>query len=191
LSFAEALHRDQTRKGSSVPYIAHLMSVCALVLEHGGGEDVAIAALLHDAVEDQGGAATARRIAEVFGPGVAELVMGCTDALPEPGAPKPPWRARKAAFIERMHGAPPAVALVVACDKLHNLRCILDDLDRDGPATLLRFNTPAGLPWYYAALSAALEPHRRHAPVDKLQALTQLFCGQVAGLRLPLGAADA
>jgi (p)ppGpp synthase/HD superfamily hydrolase len=185
LRFAERLHRRQTRKGSAVPYVAHLFSVCALVLEHGGDEDAAIAALLHDAVEDQGGAATARKITDRFGPEVAEIVLACTDALPELGAPKPPWRARKAAFIERMREAPPEVALVVTCDKLHNLRCILDDLDREGPATLLRFNTPAGLPWYYASLAAALEPHRQAAPVDRLQAVAQLFCGRLEGVRLP------
>jgi (p)ppGpp synthase/HD superfamily hydrolase len=135
LTWAERLHRGQTRKGVDIPYIAHLLSVSALVLENGGGEDAAIAALLHDAVEDQGGLPTLRRIARAFGPRVAKIVMGCTDAAPAPGQPKAPWRARKLAFIARLRDAAPEVALVVACDKLHNLRCLLEDLDRDGVQT--------------------------------------------------------
>jgi (p)ppGpp synthase/HD superfamily hydrolase len=167
------------------------MSVAALVLEHGGDEDAAIAALLHDAVEDQGGLPTARKIADQFGPRVAQIVLGATDAAPQPGEPKPPWRTRKLAFLERLRAAPPQVALVVACDKLHNLRCLLEDIERDGPSTLLRFNHPAGLPWYFAALCTALQPHRHRAPVAKLQALTERFCGLVADLPLPNGPAHA
>jgi (p)ppGpp synthase/HD superfamily hydrolase len=191
LTWAERLHRGQTRKGVPIPYIAHLISVSALVLEHGGDEDAAIAALLHDAVEDQGGLPTARRIARAFGPRVAQIVLGCTDAAPEPGQPMPPWRIRKLAFIERLRDASPEVALVVACDKLHNLRCLLADLEREGPATLTRFRRPASLPWYFTSLCAALAPFRRTAPVDQLKALADRFCAVTADLSLPTGAADA
>jgi (p)ppGpp synthase/HD superfamily hydrolase len=190
-TWAERLHRAQTRKGVEVPYVAHLMSVAALVLEHGGDEDAAIAALLHDAVEDQGGLAVARQIKERFGTRVAQIVLGATDAAPEPGAPKPPWRARKLAFMDRLRTAPPQVALVVTCDKLHNLRCLLEDLERDGPSTLLRFSHPAGLPWYFAGLCAALQPHRQIAPVAKLKQLSDRFCSRVADLQLPNGPAHA
>src|SRR4051794_12904295 len=96
LSFAARLHAAQLRKGSETPYIAHLLAVASIVIEHGGTDDEAIAALLHDAVEDQGGRATREVIARLFGEGVAEIVDGCTDT---DVVPKPPWRARKEAYI--------------------------------------------------------------------------------------------
>ena len=94
--YAHRLHREQTRKGTTTPYISHLMSVAALVIEHGGNEDQAIAALLHDAAEDQGGEATLAKIRRTFGPAVAAIVSDCTDAWTEP---KPSWRPRKEAYL--------------------------------------------------------------------------------------------
>src|SRR5688500_10681797 len=114
LLFATRLHADQVRKGSRVPYVAHLLAVAAIVLEHGGTEDAAIAALRHDAVEDQGGAATRAEIRRRFGEAVVAIVDGCTDA---DVLPKPPWRARKELYIAHVRQAPAAVRLVSVADK--------------------------------------------------------------------------
>src|SRR5947209_2209991 len=119
LVFATQLHAGQRRKGSATPYVAHLLAVAAIVLENEGNEDEAIAALLHDAIEDQGGAPTREMIRERFGNRVVEIVDGCTDAEV---IPKPPWRARKEAYIAHLRGATPSVRLVSAADKLHNAR---------------------------------------------------------------------
>jgi sugar/nucleoside kinase (ribokinase family) len=155
------------------------MTVSALVLEHGGGEDTAIAALLHDAVEDQGGLATARLIAAQFGSHVGALVMACTDAAPPPGAPKPPWRERKLAFIAAAPRLSAEAALIVTCDKIHNLTCLIRDLQRDGLDTLERFSEPRSLPWYFSSLAQALAPFASTAPVARLQALSQQFQAMV------------
>ncbi len=122
--YAACLHAGQTRKETKVPYIAHLLAVAALVLENGAGEDAAIAALLHDAVEDQGGKITFDAIRRKFGERVAKIVEECTDSFE---SPKPPWEGRKAQFIERLRSASPEARLIVAADKLHNARSILID----------------------------------------------------------------
>src|SRR5262245_43148587 len=129
-ALASELHATQVRKGTSVPYLAHLMSVAALVLEYDGGEDAAIGGLLHDAVEDSAnGAETEERIRREFGDHVGDVVMGCSDAVAVPGQPKPPWRERKEAYIERLaRDNDPDVLLVSACDKLHNAGTIVADL---------------------------------------------------------------
>jgi (p)ppGpp synthase/HD superfamily hydrolase len=104
LVYAAQLHANQVRKGSGVPYISHLLSVAALVLEDGGDEDEAIAALLHDAIEDQGGAKTREEIRQHFGERVVSIVDGCTE---DETLPKPPWKERKLNYLEKMHLAPP------------------------------------------------------------------------------------
>ena len=153
LAFAVDLHREQPRKGTGVPYVSHLLSVAALVLEHGGSEDQAIAALLHDAVEDQGGRPTAERIRERFGDLVADIVDGCTDT---DVSPKPPWRERKEAYVERVRREPAHVRLVSAADKLHNARTMVTDLRIHGPALWQRFNAGRDETlWYLGALVAA------------------------------------
>ena len=153
LVHASRLHAGQLRKGSAVPYVAHLLAVTAIVLEHGGGEDEAIAALLHDAVEDQGGPATRAEIRRRFGERVAAIVDGCTDAET---VPKPPWRARKEAYVAHLAHASPAVRLVSAADKLHNARAILADYRRLGDGLWERFNGGReGTLWYYRALADA------------------------------------
>ena len=124
LSLASSLHASQARKGGEVPYIAHLLAVCALVLEAGGDEDLAIAALLHDAVEDQGGESTLLIIRQRFGDRVADVVNGCTDT---DETPKPPWKQRKQDYLDHLRGAPDDVRLVSAADKVHNARSILFD----------------------------------------------------------------
>lgn len=124
LTLACELHRAQSRKGTQIPYVAHVLGVTALALEHGADEDEAIAAVLHDAVEDQGGAPTAAVIRARFGDCVADIVLACSDT---DVVPKPPWRARKEAYIAHVAHASPSVRLVSACDKLHNARAILSD----------------------------------------------------------------
>lgn len=150
LVFASRLHAKQRRKGSEIPYIAHLLAVTALVLEHGGDENEAIAALLHDAIEDQGGDATRQEIRRHFGEVVVEIVNGCTDA---DSIPKPPWRGRKEAYIAHLHTASPSILLVSAADKLHNIRSILNDYRIVGEDLWQRFKAgKQGTLWYYRSL---------------------------------------
>ena len=114
--YASQLHKDQMRKGSQIPYISHVLAVASIALEHGADENEAIAALLHDAVEDAGGAPVREEIRKRFGEEVATIVDGCTDT---DESPKPPWRTRKEAYIAHLRDAPDSVALVSAADKLH------------------------------------------------------------------------
>lgn len=149
-AMALTLHAAQRRKGTDIPYIAHVLSVAALVLEHGGDEDLAIAGLLHDAVEDCGAEQEAV-IAARFGPRVAAVVRDCTDA---DTFPKPPWQARKQAYLDHLETASADALLVSACDKLHNARAIATDLRTHGPAVFTRFKAgQAGTLWYYRALA--------------------------------------
>jgi len=150
LVYATRLHDGQRRKGKPVPYLAHLLGTASIALECGANEDEAIAALLHDAVEDQGGVATREQIRRHFGDKVAEIVNGCTDS---DTVPKPPWRARKEAYIAHLHTASPSVRLVSAADKLHNARAILRDYRTLGEALWERFaGGRDGTLWYYRAL---------------------------------------
>jgi (p)ppGpp synthase/HD superfamily hydrolase len=150
LAYAFELHAHQKRKGTQVPYISHLLGVTSLVLEDGGDEDEAIAALLHDAVEDQGGFATLQNIRLLFGERVAHIVDGLTDAY---GSPKPPWRQRKERYLKHLVNAEAAVRRVSLADKLHNARSILADLQTVGSSTWGRFNGGRdGTLWYYRAL---------------------------------------
>ncbi|HEX7736208.1 MAG TPA: HD domain-containing protein [Ktedonobacteraceae bacterium] len=152
LVFASRLHAQQVRKGGKIPYVAHLLAVAAIVLENNGNEDEAIAALLHDAVEDQGGDITRQEIRRRFGASVVEIVDGCTDA---DTFPKPPWQARKQAYIDHLDSAPASVLLVSAADKLHNLRSLLKDYPLVGEQLWLRFKTgKEGTLWYYRSLVA-------------------------------------
>lgn len=160
VDFTLDLHADHARKTEGVPYVAHLFSVAALAMEHGADEDVAIAALLHDAVEDRGGRPTLERIRERFGERVARIVLGCTDSEAVDPATKAPWRERKQRYLEHLRGADDDARLVSACDKLHNARCILADLLEEGEAVFLRFNKDEAtlerkretVLWYYRSL---------------------------------------
>lgn len=150
LRYAAELHHSQVRKGTEIPYLAHLLSVAALVLEFGGTEDEAIAGLLHDAVEDQGGSATLDRIRRRFGPTVADIVEHCSDTDVEP---KPAWRPRKEAYLARLRHASKSVRLVSAADKLHNATAILRDYGALGEEIWSRFNGgKEGTLWNYRAL---------------------------------------
>jgi (p)ppGpp synthase/HD superfamily hydrolase len=154
LAYATELHRKQIRKGSGVPYVSHLMAVCALALEYGGDENEAIAALLHDAIEDQGGRATGLEILRRFGPEVAAIVDGCTDSEDHP---KPPWRPRREAYVARLRTASDSVRLVSACDKIHNVRSIVKDYREVGESVWSIFNGGReGTLWYYNAVLEAL-----------------------------------
>ena len=149
--YAHRLHRTQTRKGTSIPYISHLMTVAALVIEHGGNEDQAIGALLHDAAEDQGGAETLEDIRRRFGDAVAEIVSDCTDAWIDP---KPAWRPRKEAYLVKLPAKPSRSLLVSLADKAHNAEAILFDYRVLGDRLWGRFNGGAdGTRWYYSALA--------------------------------------
>ena len=167
LVFATRLHAQQTRKGTAIPYIAHLLAVTSIVLENGGSEDEAIAALLHDAIEDQGGAATREEIRRRFGDTVVFIVDGCTDAEV---LPKPPWRARKEAYIAHIRHAPASVRLVSAADKLHNARSVLADYRVLGDALWQRFNGGKdGTLWYYRSVTNALKHAGTNSVVEELE----------------------
>ena len=154
---ASEIHALQLRKGTTVPYLSHLMSVAALVLEHGGDEDAAISGLLHDAIEDSDdGVQTEARIRREFGAQVADTVVGCSDAVAVPGEAKAPWRERKERYIRHLASeTDPRVLLVSACDKLHNARSIVADLRAVGTAVWGRFSQrdPAQHLWYYQSVA--------------------------------------
>ncbi len=155
LVFATQLHANQNRKASSTPYIAHLLGVTVLVLEAGGDEDQAIAALLHDAVEHQGGMQTFEIIRTRFGERVARIVDGCTDAYQ---LPKPPWKERKEEYIEHLRNVPADVRLVSLADKVHNAHAILADLRQQGSQTCDKFNGgKQGTLWYYHTLAEVFQ----------------------------------
>ena len=149
--YAAAKHAGQTRKQTAVPYLSHLMAVASLVLEAGGDEDMAIAALLHDVVEDCGGMPRLREVRKKFGLRVAKIVEGCTDSF---GDPKPEWMERKKGYLREVKDADAETRLVSAADKLHNVRTILADYRRDGESVWKRFlGKREGTLWYYRALS--------------------------------------
>jgi (p)ppGpp synthase/HD superfamily hydrolase len=170
--YAHRLHRTQTRKGTLIPYITHLMTVAALVVEHGGNEDQAIAGLLHDAAEDQGGAETLAHIRNTFGDPVAAIVSDCTDAWTEP---KPEWRPRKEAYLAILSDKPAQSLLVSLADKTHNAEAILFDYRVLGDQLWPRFNGGAdGTRWYYNALAEVF-------PKVMPGRLTDRFARAVAG----------
>jgi len=177
-AFTYELHRTQVRKGSKVPYITHLIGVAAIVGRYGGDEDQFIAALLHDAVEDQGGRETLERIHERFGDTVAAYVEGCSDS---DTTPKPPWQERKAQFLRSAREAPPALRLIIAADKLHNTRALISDLRERGNALWDVFEAGRERTlWYYAEIVCALSVHWTHPllrelaeEVDVLQRLAE------------------
>jgi GTP pyrophosphokinase len=167
LVFATRLHAGQRRKGTSVPYIAHLLAVAGIVLDYGGTESEVIAALLHDAVEDQGGPPTREEIRRRFGEPVVAIVDGCSDT---DEVPKPPWQERKEAYLARLGQETASVRLVSAADKLHNARDVLAAYRALGEAVWGRFTGGReGTLWYYRALVGAYrDTHTVPALVDEL-----------------------
>ena len=168
LGVAARLHAGQRRKGSDIPYLSHLLGTCGIALDYGAGEDEAIAALLHDVIEDVQPTADARAAVAAFGPEVLRIVEGCTDSDTHP---KPPWRERKEAYVARVADDDAPILLVSAADKLHNSRSIVSDLRRFGAATWDRFTGGRdGSLWYYRALVDAFRANPAHLPelVDEL-----------------------
>ena len=150
LQFAGHIHAEQRRKGGDVPYLSHLMAVCALVLDYGGSETEAIGALLHDAAEDCGGKEMLAKVRNTFGEEVAGIVEGCTDTFEDP---KPDWRPRKEAYVAHLKEANDSVRIVACADKLHNLLCTVRDL-RQTPGAEYWNRFSAGRDsqlWYYEA----------------------------------------
>lgn len=170
VDYVRVLHGHQIRKATLIPYLSHLISVAALVLENGGDEDCAIAALLHDAVEDAGGKPRLRAIRAEWGDRIADIVAGCTDA---DTYPKPPWRARKERYISHLAKADRDVLLVSAADKVHNTRTILADYRQMGDALWSRFDSGSDQVWYYTTLLSTFQARGDDAPrmlVDELAA---------------------
>jgi (p)ppGpp synthase/HD superfamily hydrolase len=166
LVYAYRLHANQIRKGTNIPYISHLLAVTSIVIENGGTEDEAIAALLHDAVEDQGGSKTREQIRRRFGNNVAAIVDGCTDT---DQIPKPPWRERKERYIEHLQHAPASVRLISLADKIHNARSILNDYQINGDEVWTRFKGgKEGSLWYYRELVEAFMKHGATPMVEEL-----------------------
>jgi (p)ppGpp synthase/HD superfamily hydrolase len=179
MQYALELHARQARKAGGQPYAAHLLAVAALVLEYGANEDEAIAALLHDAVEDQGGSATAAEIRRRFGATVADIVEGCSDS---DTTPKPPWQERKAAYLAKLEQASPSVRLIVAADKLHNVRSITRELRRQGDAVWKHFKAGREKTiWYYRTVVEILRRSGATPLVEELhEAVEDLakMCGR-------------
>jgi (p)ppGpp synthase/HD superfamily hydrolase len=166
---ARRLHEHQRRKGTDIPYIAHLLSVAGIVLEDGGTETQVIAALLHDAAEDQGGMAALEAIRMLFGDDVAAIVESCTDTFEHP---KPPWKERKVRYLERLQEEPLESLQVSLADKVHNAGAIVYDLETHGRKVWERFNAGAeGQLWYYRSLADvfwARDPSPRSAELRRL-----------------------
>lgn len=193
LAMAVEAHQEQFRKGTDIPYISHPMAVASLVIEFGGSEDQAIAGLLHDAIED-GGEAYATRIREAFGPAVLTLVEACSDGTAEgkaaavtPEAKQADWKRRKESYLARLEAENPAALLVTACDKLHNARAIVADLETIGPVVFDRFTAGrSGTLWYYREVEAVVR--QRACPVaSALSAVVSVM----ERLALPLPAGKA
>jgi len=167
LIYATRAHCNQTRKKTGIPYIAHILGVTAIALEYGGNETEGIAALLHDTVEDCGGAERLRDIREKFGDDVARIVDGCTDS---DQTPKPPWLDRKRAYVEHLKDSDSSTRLVSASDKLHNTRALLAELRRTGLEVFERLaGKQDGTLWYYRALVTAFRQHGEHPDlIDEL-----------------------
>jgi (p)ppGpp synthase/HD superfamily hydrolase len=175
LTWAFELHQTQERKGSGVPYISHLLGVASIALEYGADEDEAIAALLHDAIEDQGGAKIREEIRLRFGDRVTDIVNSCTDSEI---TPKPPWQERKETYLQHLSQADASVLLVSASDKLYNARSILKDYGLFGDEIWQRFHgKKEGTIWYYQSLVKVLNSH--DSP-PLIQALIQEFTQVVA-----------
>jgi len=159
LNYSLELNTNRYRKGTQTPYVAHLLAVAAIVLEHGGDEDQTIAALLHDAGENSGGVLTLIEIRKRFGERVAKIVQGCSDSILNVGQQKPDWKLRKSEFVASIKDKPKDSILVCLADKLHNSRSVLSDLKIVGDAVWQRYNDDKeGTLWYYRAMVEAFKP---------------------------------
>lgn len=185
LDYVRIIHGEHTRKGTDVPALSHLLGVAALVLEYGGDEELAIAALLHDAVEDCGGLFRLHDIRKQFGDRVGDIVFSCSDSLAEEPGAKEAWWVRKVKYVEHisMPGMNADAALVSCADKLNNMRAMVSDYRQIGESLWSRFNPQAGRGgelWYYRALADAfprIESANPHWPalIAEFQAEVQIF----------------
>jgi (p)ppGpp synthase/HD superfamily hydrolase len=183
LIFAKRKHTGQTRKKTAIPYISHLLAVAGLVLEAGGDEELAIAALLHDVVEDCGGAPMLREVRARFGRRVAHIVDGCTDT---DVTPKPPWRKRKEDYLKHLRRADADTRLVSAADKLHNARSILTDYLDSGESIWERFQGKRdGTLWYYRALVKEFERTPQNRLTRELKRVVKELKSKSAGKKSP------
>jgi len=169
------LHASQMRKGSDIPYMSHLLGVASMVMEDDGDEDEVIAALLHDAVEDQGGLPTLELIQEKFGPRVTSLVSFCTDSME---IPKPPWNERKLAVLQKVTLASKSEYKILLADKLHNLRTIRNAVKRYGESVWQRFKGGReGSLWYYRELLASFRARGDHPYHDEMESALKALEG--------------
>jgi (p)ppGpp synthase/HD superfamily hydrolase len=167
LTQAADVHRDQLRKGTAIPYLAHLLAVSSLILEDGGDEEEAIAGLLHDSLEDHPERTSYADLADRYGTRVADIVRACSDTEE---LPKPPWRQRKQAYLGHLEAAPPDVLRVSRADKLHNARAILADLRAAGDRIWSRFNEGReGQLWYYGQLAEIFDRRLAGGQTDELK----------------------
>jgi (p)ppGpp synthase/HD superfamily hydrolase len=187
LIYATRIHGGKLRKKTRIPYIAHILGVTAIALEYGANETEAIAALLHDAVEDCGGAKRLRDIERKFGKKIARIVEGCTDT---DQTPKPPWLQRKKAYVDHVRHASMPTKMVSASDKLHNLRAILMDYRQEGEKLWSRFNGgKQGALWYYRALVNAFGSAKRIRPlmqeIDRVLTELELLSNKGMPVKMP------
>lgn len=176
LRFAATAHAGQVRKGTAIPYVTHPLAVSGLVVEFGGDEEQAIAALLHDVVEDCD--VSLLTISDTFGVRVAAIVEGCTDGVPDALGRKAPWKARKARYLEHLELATQDTLLVSACDKLHNARSIVADVRIIGGAVFDRFTAGRDQTiWYYRSLAGVF---RRQLKAGRLARLLEYTINDMA-----------
>jgi len=191
LVWAAELHEEQKRKGGNVPYVAHLLGVAAIVLEHGGDEDQAIGALLHDALEDQAHRMTPGEIGARFGERVERIVAACTDGEPEEQRDRDigRWRVRKQKYIDEIAAKPAEALLVSMADKLYNARAILEDYRELGDKVWPRFTAgKEGNLWYYRAMLTAFRPradNRLWHELDRTVAEIEAMAASAAGKSPP------
>jgi (p)ppGpp synthase/HD superfamily hydrolase len=176
MRFALNAHEGQVRKGTRIPYASHLLAVAGIVLDYGGDNDEAIAALLHDCIEDCG--VSPKRIQKLFGRKVMEVVVASSDSMERDPSRKPPWRTRKESYLEHLRTASGSVLLVSAADKLHNAQSILKGYRRHGEDLWKRFHaTKSDTFWYYDSLVKIIRARGRH------RALAEELARTVAELR--------
>lgn len=177
MTYAHQVHKDQRRKGTGIPYIAHILGVTAIAIEYGATEEEAIAALLHDAAEDGGGEETLAYIRAQFGDAVGDIVLGCSDSLVEDPEDKLPWLERKENYLAHLENASASVCLVSAADKLHNVRSIIRDYREHGEDIWNRFQGKRdGTLWYYETVAHTLmRRYRSQLTRDLQEAVDELL----------------
>lgn len=178
LAYAADAHREQRRKGGPIPYVAHLLAVCALVIEDAARsgaltEDLAIAALLHDVAEDHGGEPRLADVRERFGPEVARIVEACSDSLTEDAAARPPWRERKEAYLAGLEHHDESVLRVSLADKLHNARAIVADYAEVGDTLWERFSPETDSVWYLHSVAVIIGRRLPGRQAGELMALVR------------------